>query len=106
MKYGAPILDQDSMPPAKVEVAVDLIQMGMVEVGVSEFVPKVFDCWSQSYDAPPPAAAQESVPLPSVVMTLPFEPPGMWRFEMLVMVEEAVERKPFKKPSVVEVETP
>ena len=45
LKYGAPILPHASIPPAKEEVAVDLIQMGMVVVGVSAFTPKVsVDC--------------------------------------------------------------
>ena len=48
LKYGALILSHDSIPPAQFEVAVDLIQIGMVEVGVRAFTPKVSVCWSQS----------------------------------------------------------
>ena len=45
LKYGAAILSHDSMPPAKVDVAVDFIQIGMVVVGVRESTEKVFsDC--------------------------------------------------------------
>ena len=45
LKYGALILPHASFPPANVEVATDLIQMGMVVVGVSAFTPKVsVDC--------------------------------------------------------------
>jgi len=47
-KYGAPILLQDSIPPAKVDVAGDLIQIGMVVVGVRALTPKVFDDCCQS----------------------------------------------------------
>jgi hypothetical protein len=48
MKYGAPILSHDSIPPANVEVAVDLIQRGIVVDGVREFTLKTFDCCTQS----------------------------------------------------------
>ena len=48
LKYGAAIFDHDSIPPAKVEVAEDLIQIGRVVVGVRELMPKVLDCCNQS----------------------------------------------------------
>ena len=48
LKYGAPILPHASIPPAKEEVAVDLIQIGMVVVGVSALMPKVSVCCCQS----------------------------------------------------------
>ena len=48
LKYGAPILPHASIPPAKEEVAVDLIQMGMVVVGVSALMPNESVCCCQS----------------------------------------------------------
>jgi hypothetical protein len=59
LKYGAPIFDHDSIPPRKVEVAVDLIWRGIVVVGVREFTPKMlFSCF-QSYSAPDPVGHAE-----------------------------------------------
>src|SRR3989344_9015446 len=48
LKYGAPIFDQLSIPPAKEEVAVDLIQIGIVVVGVRAFTEKGSVCCFQS----------------------------------------------------------
>src|SRR3989344_6096308 len=62
LKYGAPIFDQLSMPPAKLEVAVDLIPIGIVAVGVRAFTERVSVCCCQLGEGPPLVVSTVSPP--------------------------------------------